>query len=151
MNFETAREKLLNHGNLTHGLSHAPDEESLLFVLWNAHKSKFAPDNLATLAKDIVDCLEVVNKKWNGAVPSETLDGAKEIERYLVSAISQITHECWQYFREWQETELFEPEILRQLSLTAWTISCAWNAVLAGDIDDITKDVEAEKMAREYF
>lgn len=151
MNYETACERLLNHGNLPHGLSQAPDEESLLFVLWNAHKSKVAPDNLAAMAKDIVRCLEVVNKRWNGAVPSETFDSVKEIERCLVSAISQIIHECWQYFREWEETELFEPEFLRQLSLTAWTISCAWNAVLAGDIDDIAKNVEAEKMARNFF
>ena len=151
MNYETAREKLLNHANLTHGLPHAPDAESLLFVLWNAHKSRVVPDNLASMSKDIIDCLEVVNKHWNGAVPSETIDSTKETERHLVYALSQIIHECWQYFREWQELQQFEPLVLQQLSLTVWEISCAWIAVLAGDIDEIAEDVEHERMVRKFF
>ncbi len=151
MNYETARERLLNHSNLTHGLSHVSDDESLLFVLWNANKSKIAPSGLAEISKDIVTCLEIVNTHWNGAVPSKTLNSPKEIERILVSAISQIVHESWQYFREWQETQLFEPQLLQQLSLTAWTVSCAWNAVLDGDIDEIAKNVEAEEMAWKFL
>ena len=151
MDFETARAKLLNHANLTFDLVNAPDEESLLFVLFNSNKLKIAPTKLLSMRQEIIECLEVINKKWNGAVPSNTSDGEKEIERYLVNALSQIIHSCWEYFREWQESKLFKAEILNQLSFTAWSISWAWNLVLAGDIDSITEYLEIESMARKVF
>lgn len=151
MDFESSRKRLLNHANLTYGLIDAVDEESLLFVLFNADKSKLPPTELLPITQDIINCLEAVNKKWNGAVPSNTSDGDKELERHLVFAVSQIIHSCWEYFRQWQESKLFEAEILNQLSFTAWSISSAWMAVLAGDIDSIAEEVEFESMARQVF
>lgn len=151
MNFETARNKLSNHANLTFDLVNPPDEESLLFVLFNANKLKIAPTELLSIRQEIIECLEIINIKWNGAIPSNTSDGDKEIERYLVNALSQIIHSCWEYFREWQENRLFEQEVLHQLSFTTWSISCAWNAVLAGDIDSIAQEVEFERMTRQVF
>ena len=151
MKYETARDKLFNHANFATGLSHAPDDESLLWTLWNAQQLKTEPDNLAALTEDIVRCLEIVNKSWNGAIPSETLDVEKKLERYLVAALHQIIYSCLDYRLEWQEAKLFNAELLHQLSLTAWTISAAWNAVLAGDIDSIMANLDGEKMARKFF
>ncbi len=151
MDYETAHNRLLNHANLAYDVTDAPDEESLLFVLFNSNKSKVAPTELLSMQHDIIECLEVINKKWNGMVPSNTSDSEKEIDRYLVFAVSQIIHSCWEYFRDWQESNLFNLEVLNQLSFTAWSISAAWMAVLAGDIDSIAQEVEVESMARQVF
>ena len=151
MDFETARNRLFNHANMTYGLTDASDKESLLFLLFNSGRSKVAPTELLAMRPDIIECLEVVNKNWNGPAPSNSTNGEMGIERYLVAALSQIIHNCWVFFREWQESETFEVEILNQLSFTAWSISFAWNAVLAGDVDSIAEELKLESVAREVF
>ena len=151
MNFETAKKRLFNHANLPQGPADAPDQQSLLFILSDARRSNVAPAALSSLRRDVIDCLEVVNRELNGALPSNTFGGKTEIERDAAYAVSRILHGCWDCFLAWRRNDLFTPEARRELAYCAWSISFAWTAVLAGDIDSLHEEVETAGSVSELF
>ena len=132
--------RLANHANLGDRL---PMEESLLGALWIASKGRTVPD-IGPLVDDVISCLEVVNQELNGHIPSETTVRLNE------RAIGQVAYPI----------SLIVGDLLRPphradgtalgiagsdaLVEAAFRINSAWCQVLAGDIDDIRQELEAD-------
>jgi hypothetical protein len=149
MTYEQARAKLMNHGNLVATESgNAPDEESLHAALWVADKNGIVPP-LELLYQDILAALEVVNRSVNGDTPSKTLaHGKVELERSVINAIWYIVHSGWEYHRSWEFKGAFERSFRDHLAVILWRISCAFGAVLDGDVDSLAEHVQNEEWAR---
>ena len=81
---------------------------------------------------DFFDVMRQLNYAMNGDVPSEVVTGDDDlVPRDVAYAVS---------------------EVARQLGDTAhvieaWEVDVAWNAVLAGDIDDLAEHIEHERRA----
>ena len=146
MTYEEAYAKLLNHANLVSlDVGNIAEEDSFLFALWKSGKDR-TPPAIDNLYADILACLEVVNRHLNGATPSENFgEKANHIDRFLASAMWGITHNGWQYHRRWEAEQVFEPDVVNHLALILWRISCAWGAVLDGDIDSLPDHVRQEE------
>lgn len=80
---------------------------------------------------DFLDAMRRLNKEMNGEVPSEVVrDGANDpVPRSVAYAISEVA-------RQLGDTAL---------ELEAREVLIAWNAVLAGDIDDLDEHLEHER------
>jgi hypothetical protein len=75
MTYAEARLRLANHSNLSSDL---PKEESFIWSLYNATKTGIQPD-IEALVRDVIACLEVVNRKINSAIPSDRLNGLMNV------------------------------------------------------------------------
>jgi hypothetical protein len=79
---------------------------------------------------DFLGVMSQLNREMNGEVPSEVVTGDDDlVPRDVAYAVS---------------------EVARQLGDTAhvieaWEVDVAWNAVLAGDIDDLAEHIEHER------
>ena len=148
MTYEEAYAKLLNHANLVSlDAGNIAEEDSFLFALWKSGKDRTLPP-IDKLYGDILACLEVVNRHLNGDTPSESLtEKASRLDRFLANAMWSITHNGWQYHRRWEFEHVFEQTIVNHLALTLWRISCAWGAVLDGDIDSLPDHVRNEEVS----
>lgn len=92
--------------------------------------STAAGHNVAHAVADLLDAMALLNREMNGPEPSQVSgvsdDGVPRSVAYAVS------------------------EVVRQLGssahvIEAWQIDVAWNAVLAGDIDDLADHIELER------
>jgi uncharacterized alpha-E superfamily protein len=89
-------------------------------------------DSAAAIA-DLLSWMTRLNQAMNGPVPSEVAGPKDEaVPRSVAYAVS---------------------ELARQLGDTghvieAWEVNVAWNAILAGDIDDLVEHIEHERRAR---
>ena len=146
MQFEEATARLQNHSNAP---SHLPEESSFLSALWRIENTR-TPADLTPLYEDILDCLEVVNKALNGAVPSEVEGSAKSaaINRWLANSVTYILHRGWTDYYLWRQESAFGPSFLDGLFQMLWGVSCAWGAVLDGDIDSLREHIQLEGTAR---
>lgn len=82
---------------------------------------------------DFIEAMARLNQEMNGAQPSAAVDGKEDyISRDVAYAVAEVTR------------------MLRDAArvIEAWAVDTAWNAVLAGDIDDMAEHLEAEKRAR---
>jgi hypothetical protein len=145
MTYEQAKARLLNHANLA-GAGIA-DEESFLFALWKAEKEKILP-NFDALYEDVLTSLEVVNRHLNSGTPSEVVRGkASQLERSLVNSMWYVTHDGWRFQRRWDLERIFERDVTEHLALLLYRISCAWGAVLDGDVDSLREHIQNEEIA----
>ena|SRR5215207_250560 len=82
---------------------------------------------------DLVATLEQLNRELNGDTPSQAITGATEIPREVAYAVSEIAR------------------MLRDSGAAqdTWTVETAWNAVLAGDIDDLQQHLKEERALRQ--
>jgi hypothetical protein len=90
-------------------------------------------ERLDEALNDLLSTLTQLNGELNGPAPSETTDGADQIPLQLVYAITEIIR----MLRDDPSTDD-----------AAWTVETAWNAVLAGDIDDLHEHLRLERAAR---
>jgi hypothetical protein len=148
MEYEDARARLLNHGNLmVNGANALPDEASFLFALWQAEREKVRP-NINSHYEDMLACLEVVNRYLNGDSPSEIAFAEKQApDRSLVNAMWCVIHTGWERHRRWELAAMFDQGVRDDLAQKIWRISCAWGGVLDGDIDSLTEHVRNEEIA----
>lgn len=89
-----------------------------------------APANeVATAIADVFDTLAVLNHELNGPTPSENTDPVVLLPRQLVYAMTEII------------------QMLRECCAegAARRIETAWQAILAGGIDDISEHVRLEE------
>lgn len=148
MNFEHALARLRNHANMDARL---PEAESFLFALWQSERQGQSP-KLQPLFDDIIECLEVVNVAFNTKTPSETIAGKVEsLPRPLVADVSVILSEGWAYHCRWTCNHRFDPDVLRDCATALAQIGIAWNAVLAGDIDNVREQIKTEFSAWKGF
>ncbi len=134
MTFEEAIARLCNHANLPGG--QLPETESFGWVLWDAERNRVAPD-VQPLCGDILDCLEAVNGRLNGPVPSERR-GPREDSTAIAEVaypVACIIDEGLEYHRRWSRGATFTQAFRDQLEELVHRVSYAWEQVLASDID----------------
>jgi hypothetical protein len=130
-------------------VSYQPSEDTTSRLLWHAGITT-APEQAGS---SIADCtgaagtsggldealgdllvtLAQLNRELNGPVPSETANAAHDIPRRVAYAIAEISR----MLRE-------DPGTTEH----AWAVDTAWNAVLAGDIDNLDEHIRHERAAR---
>jgi hypothetical protein len=148
MDYSHALRSLRNHANGAG--STLPEGESFLFVLWQAGRESRAPE-LQHLFDDILACLETVNHALNTEHPSKTVAGkAEAVPRSLVADVSAILHVGWSDYWRWSLSQQFSESFREELAVMLVQIGIAWEAVLAGDIDDILEHVRTACRARGY-
>jgi hypothetical protein len=96
---------------------------------------------------DVIGTLSRLNIEANGTSPSEpSMQKVEDFPRELIYSLSQILR----ILRECQESGQRGPPapVARRAE---WMISTAWDAVLAGDIDDLNHLLDDEAAARTTF
>jgi hypothetical protein len=90
---------------------------------------------------DFIDALSDLNHELNGEVPSESTaaDPIPTITTWLAYSVAVATRMLRTYGEKQQDDEVL---------LAAWRVETAWEAVLAGDIDDIAEHVADEERMR---
>jgi len=139
MDYQQAINRLINHANVSEKTDISEDE-SLVYHLWASTRLKKKPI-IAPLRKDLIRCLQAINVQINGEKPSETLASIRSIDEELVVIVSEIIHSCLDFCVIWTKRDLFDEQTRWELQITTWMISFAWNAILAGDIDDIEQEI----------
>jgi hypothetical protein len=127
---------LANHANLP-GVRF-PETGSLAWVLWNADRRRLAPD-LGPIGSDPLSCLEAINLRLNGPVPS-TRVGIREDSHTIAEvaySMACILESGLRYHRRWTREAAFTQEIRDELEDLLHRVSYAWCQVLAGDMDDV--------------
>ena len=143
MDYSEALQRLGSHAS-------APEGESFTLALYQAERQASAPE-LRSSFDDILACFEAVNLALNTPRPSESIGGkAEALPRSLVADISEILSLGWSYHWRWTSSERFTETFRTELASMLVQISIAWDAVLAGDIDDIREHVQTEFSARDY-
>lgn len=146
MTIEDVRDRLTHHANLPCAIS---EEESFCFLIWNAKRTRKAVD-LSAAFRDIVGCLETLNKLWNGPVPSET---PREriltcVDRRIAYLVSEVMTGAAEYVAMAATSSDTTSTDASSRAMIAYGINCAWSAVLAGDIDDLQEHLRLEMRAR---
>ncbi len=132
---------MLNHSNLNE-VSGAR-EESWVLLLWRADREDAWP-NVKALSDDVIGCLAVANHELNGPVPSETIgERNTKLLGELAVPVSGIVSPGLAYHAKWTREGRFGVEALNSLSDAVSRIAVAWDMVLAGDLDDLVKELES--------
>jgi hypothetical protein len=111
---------------------------SLVDVLHNRPTDR---DDVATSVREVILALQDLNLALNGSIPSKSTLRDHDMPRAAVAAIASIaaalSHEAT------KDSVGLATMFTREL----WRITCAWDGVLAGDIDDIVEHVRLEELA----
>jgi len=143
MDDSQARQRLRSHAS-------APEGESFTLALYQAERQAADPE-LRNSFDDILACFEVINHALNTQRPSESIEGkAEALPRSLVADVSEILSLGWSYHWRWTSSERFTETFRTELASMLVQISIAWDAVLAGDIDDIRDHAQTEFSAGDY-
>jgi hypothetical protein len=143
MDYPQALQKLSQHTSAREG-------ESFTLALYHAERQPATPE-LGGFFDDILSSFEVINHALNTQHPSETITGkADSLPRSLVGNISEILSIGWSYYLRWTCSGRFTATFRAELASMLVQIGIAWDAVLAGDIDDIREHVQTEFSARDY-
>jgi hypothetical protein len=145
MDYLEAIKRLANHANIPRDDSIAPSE-SMTFNLWAANKNSIF-FNVEEFKKDIILCLEAVNRHVNGEIPSKTTS-KKEIDRHIVLCVCLIVAYAQEYALFWRKSSRFKQIEIDRLYMLSWEISQAWCAVLHGDIDSLEDGILLEKKTK---
>jgi len=143
VDYERALQKVSHHANLTE----AEEEGWSSFVgdLLDARATGAVP-NLRESTDDLISCLDVVNRHVNGETPSASVGVGKErrIDRRVAYAVggiitSGVEHHLWL-----MDNVATDRSSALSMAKALWRVSCAWEAVLAGDIDSLSEHLELE-------
>ncbi len=86
---------------------------------------------------DLVAAFVVLNRDLNGDAPSASVGPGPHVPRSVAVAVSEIN----QLLRRYPGTN---PGVKRGV----WVVDAAWDAVLAGDVDDLAEHLSLEEHAR---
>jgi hypothetical protein len=100
--------------------------------------------DLFNIADEIIQCLEVLNRQMN---QEAAMESRQAIGRPLVYAVSGIVWACLNKAMELRRADPQSP-IADDLLTTAWRIQCAWDALVAGDVENLPAHVASEERAR---
>jgi hypothetical protein len=147
VNYNHASARLRNHANIPDPEADFPESASFLHLLSQADRTK-EPRDFAAAYDDIVECFVVLNRSLNTARPSEHIkDKASSLDRTLVYCVALIVNGGFEFYSRWAADGLFPAGYLSDLQEALLCIGFAWNAVLAGDIDDIREDIQNQLFA----
>jgi hypothetical protein len=117
------------HAGLTNeAVSSVP---SIAEATWEARGQS---EILASALRDFLTALSRLNHELNGPVPSEAASATMDIPRNVAYAVAEVLR----LLRDNDEA-----------SDAAWLVEAAWQAVLAGDIDDLEQHLVEERAPRE--
>ncbi|HZN69573.1 MAG TPA: hypothetical protein VFB66_30135, partial [Tepidisphaeraceae bacterium] len=139
--YERARLRLLNHANIPDVRLDSP-HESFCYVLWRGEVSKVPPD-LSPLATDVIACLETANREMNGQMPSS--ESGRQNARVLEDvayAVSGIIASGIRYHRRWSRRSTFDAPVLDAVEDATYCVALAWDQVLAGDVDELRREID---------
>lgn len=97
--------------------------------------------------REVLACLAELNNVWNGAVPSETTrdEAIGHLDRQVVYSVNMIISDAIAYALHCTATApTSRAAEVRTAEQLAFAVSCAWDAVLAGDIDDLREHLLLE-------
>lgn len=147
MDYAHAFERLRNHANIPDFGADLPESTSFLHLLSRAGRSK-EPLDFTAAYDDMVQYFVTLNRALNTATPSEHIEGkAPYVDRNLAYCIALIMSEGFALYSRWVLDGLFSAAYLSDLQKALLCIGFAWNAVLAGDIDDIHEHIQNEFFA----
>lgn len=134
--------RLKKHAGLTPPCE--PPEHFLADLIWKAEHSS-VDFEVRDVVRDIIHDLNSVNAIVN---PSpDAIVRLSGIPGDLAYTISQIQLSCYDaVFRFRNTTDL--QQLADDLSIAVWKITCAWDAILSGDIADVEELVRSEGAAR---
>jgi hypothetical protein len=98
------------------------------------------PSGLEEAVMDVIECLQRLNQS-NQNAPKARGD---ILSVQVVYAISGMTLLAFQVARKLCKTEKSCTEVLK----AGWQIACAWDAVVAGDIEDLHEHLRYEAAGR---
>jgi hypothetical protein len=139
MDWQTALRRLQNHANLP---GYGAEHESFVFALFMANRES-RPPNLGALSEDVLRCLGIINAALN-----TTKSISEDSFRSAAYALAVLLSSSLEYTRRWREQGRFDESTVGDLDRRAWRIALAWEQVLAGDIQDLKKDLAFEEAAR---
>lgn len=148
MTIEEIRAKLYHHANLP---SDSEPGNSLCFLL-SRQKREAKPVDMASLAasfREVFGCLEELNRAWNGPTPSKTTGDRilNHLERRIVYSANAIISDAVAYALQCVGKPNLPTTEIRVAVQVAYALSCAWDEVLAGDIDDLQEAVMLQSEA----
>jgi hypothetical protein len=111
------------------------DRASLASLTWKPADHK---DSIDRAASDVLTLISELNHDLNGIKPSEGRDKEPAISRQIVFAVEEIRRMLKEAARK--SIAVDREALLRSEAKIAW----AWNAVVAGDIDDIRSYVDEQ-------
>jgi hypothetical protein len=102
-------------------------------------------------ADDLISCLEVVNRHVNGETPSASVGTDKErrIDRRLTYAVAAVITSGVEHFLRLVGDSATDDSAALGMGKELWRVSCAWEMVLAGDIDSLPEHIKLEEQARD--
>ena len=144
MNYEQALRRLSHHANLTE--AEGEEGSSFVEILFEAKTAGVVP-KLREPTEDLIACLDVVNRHVNGETPSASVGAGKErrIDRRLAYAIAAVITSGVEHFLWLVDDSATDDSSALAMGKDLWRVSCAWEAVLAGDIDSLPEHVELEE------
>ena len=144
VDYEQALRRLSHHANLTEAEGEGPS--SFVGLLFEARTAGVVPD-LREPTEDLISCLDVVNRHINGETPSASVGADKErrIDRRLTYAVAAVITSGVEHFLWSLDDPATDTSSALAMGKDLWRVSCAWEAVVAGDIDSLSEHVELEE------
>ena len=144
MDYEQALRRLSRHANLTE--AEGEGWSSYVGTLYKARTAGVVPD-LRDPTDDLISCLDVVNRHISGETPSASVGADKErrIDRRLTYAVTAAITSGVEQFLSLVDDSATDTSSALAMGKDVWRVSCAWEAVLAGDIDSLPEHVELEE------
>lgn len=146
MTLADIKNRLHYHANLP---SESDPDGSLCYLLYKSKRDRRQAD-FGIAFQDVLVCLAELNKVWNGPIPSKTANEMKDanLDRWIIYSISSILSDAAGYALLCAlDKESTESEVRVAVELT-FALGCAWESVLAGDIDDLRETVRLELEAK---
>ena len=139
--YETARERLLIHSPLPKRNNESLFE-SFTYRLYQADRDGSPPP--LELVHDVVACLQVANKEYNGVVPSVQNRRGRNVVEDLEYAVSGIILDALRFHFKWTRRDIFTTEIRDALEHGVYLIAYAWDQLLAGDVENLVEFADLE-------
>ena len=141
LTYEQALQRLSHHANLVEA-----EEEgwsSFVGVIYRAKTTGVVSD-LREPTDDLISCLDVVNRQINGQTPSAPVSGDKDqrIDRRAAYAVACTLTSGMEYHLWLVDNAAADRSSALAMGKNLWRISCAWEAVLAGDIDSLPEHLD---------
>lgn len=102
--------------------------------VWEATKAGDS-EALDAALDDLVAAFVALNRDLNGDAPSATVGPGSDVPRQAAVAVSEIG-------------QLLRRQSGAVAARAVWIVDAAWDAVLAGDIDDLPEHLKLEEEAR---
>lgn len=136
--------RLLQHAGLPETGKDMPTDTLAEFI-FQVQRGGCCPD-LQIIIADVIDCLDSLNRQLNYDVVAEESQ-RRSIDRQVVYAASGMVLACLDSALAIRRADPQSAMAIKLLG-AAWRIQCAWEALVAGDIENLVTHVAAEQEVR---